>query len=382
MTTIETQPKISFGTRIHVSPFFNATRRWGYKSYTTYNHMFMPAFFESPEADFWKLVNDVTLWDVAGERQVEITGPDAARFVQYLTPRDLSACKIGQCKYLLLTDNEGGILNDPILLKLGDDHFWLSLADADILFWARGVAIHAGMDVKIGEPDVSPLQIQGPKATDVMVALLGAGIADLAYFRFIQTTLAGAPVIVSRTGWSGERGYEVFLRDSNYGDAVWETIMEAGEPFEIAPAAPNTIRRIEAGILSYGADMTIKNNPFEINLERLLDLDQDADFIGKTSLKQIAAEGVRRRLVGLKLSGSPIISPNIRRWPIIRDGETVGDVTSAIYSPRMEANLALAILSVDAAELGQELMVETVDGPVTGTVSPLPFHQKMQTAQA
>ena len=333
-------------------------------------------------AQCFVVINDVTLWDVAGERQVEITGPDAARFVQYLTPRDLSACKIGQCKYLLLTDNEGGILNDPILLKLGDDHFRLSLADADILFWARGVAIHAGMDVKIGEPDVSPLQIQGPKATDVMVALLGAGIADLAYFRFIQATLAGAPVIVSRTGWSGERGYEVFLRDSNYGDAVWETIMEAGEPFEIAPAAPNTIRRIEAGILSYGADMTIKNNPFEINLERLLDLDQDADFIGKTSLKQIAAEGVRRRLVGLKLSGSPMISANIRRWPIIRDGETVGDVTSAIYSPRMETNLALAILSVDAAELGQELMVETVDGPVTGTVSPLPFHQKMQTAQA
>ena len=262
MTMIDIYPEIGFGSRIRISPFFNATRRWGYKAYTTYNHMFMPAFFESPEVDFWKLINDVTLWDVAAQRQVEIKGPDADRFVQYLTPRNLSEFEVGQCKYVLLTDNDGGILNDPVLLKLNENHFWLSLADSDVLFWARGVALNARMNVSICEPDVSPLQIQGPKSTDLMVAMLGFGIADLAYFRFIRTTLAGAPVIVSRTGWSGEKGFEIYLCDKTYGDVVWETIMEAGKPYKIAPAAPNIIRRIEAGMLSYGADMTVRNNPF------------------------------------------------------------------------------------------------------------------------
>ena len=342
--------------------------------------MFMPAFFESPEADFWKLINDVTLWDVAAQRQVEITGPDAARFVQYLTPRNISECEVGQCKYLLLTDNDGGILNDPVLLKLDENHFWLSLADSDVLFWARGIAINAGMNVSICEPDVSPLQIQGPKSTDLLIAMLGSCISELKYFRFIRTTLAGAPVIVSRTGWSGEKGFEIYLCDRAQGDIVGETIMEAGKPFDIAPAAPSVIRRIEAGILSYGADMTVKNNPFEINLERLMDLDQDAEFIGKEALKKISLEGPKRRLVGLKLTGAAMKQSNIGHWPITYEDTHIGDVTSAIYSPRLKYNVALGTILTKYSKLEQTLMIKSVDGHYTGTITSLPFFKKLQTS--
>ena len=380
MTMNDIRPEISFGSRIRISPFFNATRRWGCRAYTTYNHMFMPAFFESPEADFWKLINDVTLWDVAAQRQVEITGPDAARFVQYLTPRNISECEVGQCKYLLLTDNDGGILNDPVLLKLDENHFWLSLADSDVLFWARGIAINAGMNVSICEPDVSPLQIQGPKSTDLLIAMLGSCISELKYFRFIRTTLAGAPVIVSRTGWSGEKGFEIYLCDRAQGDIVWETIMEAGKPFDIAPAAPSVIRRIEAGILSYGADMTVKNNPFEINLERLMDLDQDAEFIGKEALKKISLEGPKRRLVGLKLTGAAMKQSNIGHWPITYEDTHIGDVTSAIYSPRLKYNVALGTILTKYSKLEQTLMIKSVDGHYTGTITSLPFFKKLQTS--
>ncbi|MDB9973053.1 glycine cleavage system protein T [Oceanospirillaceae bacterium] len=267
--------EFGFGTQIRKSPYFDATIRWGATDFSVYNHMYIPRDFGNPQQNFWNLVNDVILCDVAVERQVEITGPDAAKFVQRLISRDLSKCAVGQCKYVLLTNAAGGVLNDPIMLRLAQNHFWISLADSDILFWAQGVAVNSGLDVHIGEPDVSPLQLQGPKSGEVMKALFGDDIADLKYYWLREYNLDGIPLIVSRTGWSSELGYELYLRDGSKGDLLWEKIMAAGKPFGIKPGHTSTIRRIEAGMLSYHADMDIHTNPYELGLDRLIDIDEN-----------------------------------------------------------------------------------------------------------
>jgi glycine cleavage system aminomethyltransferase T len=265
-----TQAKdFGFGTQIRKSPYFDATVRWGAKGFSVYNHMYIPRDFGDPEQNFWNLINDAILCDVAVERQVEITGPDAARFVQMLTPRDLSKMAVGQCKYVLITNADGGILNDPILLRLAENHFWLSLADSDILLWAQGVAVNSGMDVTICEPDVSPLQLQGPKSGHIMQALFGDTIMDLKYYWLREVELDGIALIVSRTGWSSELGYELYLRDGSRGDELWEKIMAAGAPFGLKPGHTSSIRRIEGAMLSYHADADINTNPFELGLDRL-----------------------------------------------------------------------------------------------------------------
>ena len=368
-----TDPLISFGARVRTSPFFAATRRYGARAFSVYNHMFMPLYYESPEADYWRLVTHVTLWDVAAERQVAVTGRDAAAFMDYLSPRDLSRFAVGQCKYVVLTADDGGIVNDLLLLKLGEDHFWLSIADSDVLLWAKGIAHGAGYDVCIEEPDVSPLQVQGPRSTDTMAALFGEWVAALEIYRFRETELDGIPVVVSRTGWSGERGYEIFLRDGRLGDALWERIMDAGRRFDIGPAGPSTIRRIEACLLSYGADMTLDTNPFEVNLGWLVDLDRPADFIGKQSLARIRATGIRRRLVGLELEGAPLPAPNERPWTVAAGGESVGHLTSAVHSPRLGKNIGLASLDIARCDTGTRLTVDSPLGKLPATVVPTPF---------
>ena len=362
-----------FGTQIRKSPYFDATVRWGARAFSVYNHMYIPRDFGDPEENFWNLVHHAILCDVAVERQVEITGPDAARFTQLLTPRDLSKMQVGQCKYVLLTNAEGGVLNDPILLKLAEDHFWLSLADSDILLWAQGVAVHSGYEVTLREPDVSPLQLQGPRSAEIMVELFGEGIMDLRYYRLRECELEGIPLVVSRTGWSSERGYEIYLRDSAYGDTLWERIMEAGRPYGLRPGHTSTIRRLEGGMLSYQADADIHTNPFELGMDRLVNLDGDYEFIGKAALRRIRAEGVRRRQVGLVIGGERLRGPNTTFWPVRQEGRELGQVTSAVYSPRLEQNIALALVATAGTALGTELEVVTPGGARPATVVERPF---------
>ncbi|MGF1551415.1 MAG: glycine cleavage T C-terminal barrel domain-containing protein [Paracoccaceae bacterium] len=363
-----------FGTQIRKSLYFDATVRWGAKAFSVYNHMYIPRDFGDPVQNFWNLVNDAILCDVAVERQVEITGPDAARFTQMLIPRDLSKMAVGQCKYVLITNAEGGILNDPILLRLGEDRFWISVGDSDILLWAQGVAVHSGMDVTIREPDVSPLQLQGPKSGEIMRALFGEGIMDLRYYRLREVDLDGIPLIVSRTGWSSELGYELYLRDGSRGDELWEKIMAAGAPFGLRPGHTSTIRRIEGGMLSYHADADIHTNPFELGFDRLVNLDMAADFIGKAALRRIKEEGVGRRQVGLVIDGAPLAGPNTRFWPIRRDGTVIGKVTSAVHSPRLGRNIALAMVSAEHARLGETVEVGTGSGEARATIVEYPFY--------
>jgi glycine cleavage system aminomethyltransferase T len=363
-----------FGTQIRKSPYFEATVRWGAKGFSVYNHMYIPRDFGDPVQNFWTLVQDAILCDVAVERQVEITGPDAAKFVQLLTPRDLSKMAVGQCKYILITNAAGGLLNDPVLLRLAENHFWISLADSDILLWAQGVAVHSGLDVTIGEPDVSPLQLQGPKSGQIMQALFGDSIMDLKYYWLRELDLDGIPLLISRTGWSSELGYEIYLRDSAHGDALWERIMAAGLPFGLKPGHTSSIRRIEGGMLSYHADADITTNPYELGLDRLVNLEIEADFIGKAALRRIQAQGPSRKQIGLILDTAPLKGPNTTFWAITKDGAPIGKVTSAVYSPRLQQNIALAMVSADCAHIGAQVEVITHQGPCRATIVERPFY--------
>ena len=371
---MQNKKDFGFGTQIRKSPYFNSTVKWGATGFSVYNHMYIPRDFGSPEQNFWNLVNNAILCDVAVERQVEITGTDAAKFVQLLTPRDLSKLSVGQCKYVLIVNNEGGILNDPILLRLNKNHFWLSLADSDVLLWAQGVAVNSGLDVKISEPDVSPLQLQGPNSGKIMETLFGEDINDLKYYWLRELDLNGIPLIASRTGWSSELGYELYLRDGSKGDELWEKIMEAGKKFELKPGHTSSIRRIEGGMLSYHADADINTNPYEIGLGRLVNLDIDANFIGKEALNKINTDGIKRKQVGVILDCKPLTGPNTNFWKIIKNGNVVGKITSAVHSPRLKKNIALAMVSVEQSELGNQFDVVINSQLVKATVVEKPFY--------
>ena len=363
-----------FGTQIRKSPYFDSTVKWGATGFSVYNHMYIPRDFGSPEQNFWNLIEKAILCDVAVERQVEITGPDAYKFTQLLTPRDLSKLEVGQCKYVLIVNNDGGILNDPVLLRLAENHFWLSLADSDVLLWAQGVAINSGLNVKITEPDVSPLQLQGPNSGKIMVKLFGEDIQNLKYYWLREYSLDGIPLIVSRTGWSSELGYEIYLRDGSKGNDLYEKIMEAGKEHDLKPGHTSSIRRIEGGMLSYHADADINTNPFELGLDRLVNLDSEINFVGKESLKKIKKEGIKRKQVGLELHCEPLKGPNTTFWSIYNNDKEIGKVTSAVYSPRLKKNIALAMLSTDHAEIGGKFKFKTNNSEFDCTVVEKPFY--------
>ena len=363
---------IQRGARLRRSPYFEATLRSGCRGYTVYNHMFLPIAYDDLEQEYRKLLNDVTVWDVAVERQVEITGRDAFAFTNLLTPRDLTQCGVGQGKYVVITAEDGGIINDPVLLRLGENHFWLALADSDVLLWAKGVAYRSGLDVTIREPDVSPMQIQGPKSKQVVEKLFGPRVLDMPYYHFFEAKLDGIPVIVTRTGWTGEVGYEIYLRDGSRGGELWERVLEAGKPFGIAPTGPSDIRRIEAGILNYGIDMTLENNPYEVGLGWLVDLDQEADFIGKDALRRIKANGGGRKLVGVEIGG-PKLDLNLTRWPVRHGRHTIGFITSAVHSPRLKKNIGYANVPVEHSALGTKLVADVPHGEGALTVVRKPF---------
>jgi glycine cleavage system aminomethyltransferase T len=380
-------------TRIRKSPFFYAHQRHGVQSYTVTNRQYHPRHYDDPIAEYWKLVNDVTMWDVAAERQVEITGPDAFALTNMLTPRDLTKCAVTQCKFVLNTDVDGGIINNPVLLRLGENHFWLSVADGDVLLWAKGVAAASGMDVQIREPDVAPVQIQGPKSKDLMVDLFGENILDLKYYWMDEHELDGMDVVVSRTGYTGEVGFEIYLKNaSRDGMKFWDTVLEAGKPHDLAVIGPSQIRRVEAGILSYGSDIALDNNlysdyrflnPYEVGLEYTVDLDQEADFIGKEALKRIADEGVSRKVVGIQLMGDPLVGYIEDYLQVVENGSQIGQVSSAFWSPRLKTNVGYALVPIEYADLGTELTVRQASGEVKARVVEKPFiDPKKQTVKA
>ncbi|ADD41514.1 glycine cleavage T C-terminal barrel domain-containing protein [Stackebrandtia nassauensis] len=374
-------PEIMLYTRLRKSPYFWKSREHGVAMYSVYNHTYHPRHYGDPVGEYWSLLNGVTIWDVGVERQVEISGPDAFAFTNMLVPRDLSKCKVGQCKYVFITAPDGGIINDPVLLRLEENRFWLSLADSDVELWALGLAHAGGWNVEIKEIDVAPIQIQGPKSRELMIDLFGKSILDLPYYYLNHYTLNGMEVVVSRTGYTAEIGYEIYLYNADH-DAgkLWDTVWQAGEPHGLRPVGPCHIRRIEAGMLAYGCDITRDTNPMEVGYDYkwMVDVDQESDFIGKAALKRIRDEGISRIMCGVEIDGDPLGSYNdgsmIDRFAVYSgDGGKVGEVTSACYSPRLERNIGLAMLDIGHSELGTKVGIVTPGGPRGGVVVPKPF---------
>jgi len=330
---------ISF--RIRKSPYFEATERYGCRAYTTYNNMYLPLVYQDLVSDYWHIKKGVTLWDVGCQRQVEITPG-------------------------------GGILNDPVCTRVGESQFWLSIADRDIHLWARGLAAGYKMDVQIQEPDVSPLAVQGPKSFDVVADLFGDWVRELKYFWFREVDFQGMPIILARSGWSKQGGYELYLRDSSYGDQLWETVMEAGKPYDIQPATPSSIERVESGLLNYWEDLTEETNPFEVGLGNFVDLDQEVNFIGKAALKETKSAGIKRKLVGLKIHSEPMYQ-QAQPWQVECDGKVVGKITSAVYSPDLDQNIAYALVAIECSDVGKQVLVDIDGEKVEASVTRLPF---------
>jgi len=368
--------------RFRKSCYFDATVRWGVQGFVPYNHMLLPVGFSSPEQEYKSLCDAVCLWDVAAQRQVELLGADALRLAELLTPRPLGSMKVGECRYAMITDERGMVLNDPVVLKLAEDRFWLSLADSDILLWIKGLAIAHGFDVRVTEPGVSPLAVQGPKSLELMRELFGDLADDIRFYHFQEVELDGMPMLLARSGWSPERGYELYLMDESRGDELWERIMEAGRKYGIRPGVPNQIRRMEGGLLSYGSDITNTHNALELGLPpKWCSPDKAADFVGKEALQCLVAEGApRRQVLGLQFvaEGTSDVGPGplFKPWRVraADSGDAIGFVTSACFSPAMGAHIAIATLDVKCSSPGTMVTVETAcSGQREAVVRKLPF---------
>jgi glycine cleavage system aminomethyltransferase T len=363
------------GARNRRTAWYEATQRYGPKGFTVYNHMYFPINFDTFEAEFDALLTGVTVWDVAVERCLEISGPDGFTFAQLLTPRDLSTCAVGQGKYVLICDSDGGIVNDPVLTRMDENTFWFALASSDALLFARGLKnAYPNLDVTIREADVSPLQVQGPKSKDLMAKLIGPEILELKYYYWTEAKIAGAPVVITRTGWTSEIGYEVYLTDGAKGTEVYEAIMEAGQEFGVKPTGPSDIRRIEGAIFNWNADMTYENNPLEMGLDRLVAWDlPDEASISLKALRAIRERGVERRINGVEIDGDPFPALNNVKWPVTDGGSEIGKVTSAIYSPRLKKNIGYAWLPTAKSNLGETITIESEWGTRAGIVVEMPF---------
>jgi aminomethyltransferase len=363
---------ITPSARLRPSPFYEATLAEGVTAFTTYNRMLMPTGFGHPAEELRRLMEGVSMWDVAVERQVELRGRDAARLAQILSPRDLSNCQVGQGKYVPLCNHAGTLINDPILLKLSDDRYWFSIADSNIWFWAHAIAAERGLDVAVGEPDVSPLAIQGPLAAQVVAALFGDWIRDLKYFWFRETSLDGIPLVLARSGWSKQGGFELYLRDGTQGTRLWNLVKDAGRPFGIGPGYPNVVERIESGLLSYGGDSDDTTNPFEVRLGKYIDLHVPDDVVGIQALRRIHAQGPRRHQLGAVLEGAEP-TPLLFHWHgIFRNGRRVGDLTNCVWSPRKAANIGFALIERTCVP-GDRVEIHKEGRIVPATLQELPF---------
>ena len=358
--------------RLRPSPFYEATVAEGMNSAMVYNGMILPASYGDREAEYWRLINGVSQWDVAVERQVQLKGPDAAELAQILSPRDLTKCKVGQGKYVAMCNHDGAIVNDPILLKLDEDLFWFSIADSDVWLWASAIAAERKLDVEITEPDVSPMALQGPMAEDVVAHVCGDWVRDLKYFWFRESHIDGIPVAVQRSGWSKQGGFEIYLRDGSKGTQLWNIFKEAGQPWGIGPGAPTTAERTESGLVSVGGDTSDNTNPYEVRLGRYVDLNVPDYVVGIQALRRIAEEGPTRHQLGIILEGD-VPAPLGLNWePILLDGEHLGDMTNCVWSPRLEANIGYALISVKA-QIGDEVTIPRPAGEVRAKLVDMPF---------
>ena len=371
-----TQPLLSPSRRLRRTPFSPGVEAAGVKAYTVYNHMLLPTVFRSVEEDYRHLKEAVQVWDVACERQVEIRGPDAARLMQMLTPRDLRRMLPGQCYYVPMVDETGGMLNDPVAVKLAEDRFWVSIADSDLLLWVKGIVWGMRLDVLVDEPDVSPLAVQGPRADELMAAVFGEGVRALRFFRFGWFDFEGRSLAIARSGYSRQGGFEIYLEGGEMGMALWHALMEAGRPFDVRAGCPNLIERIEGGLLSYGNDMTRANTPHECGLGRFCNTLTAIGCVGRDALLRVAQEGPVRQIRPLAIDG-PAVPVCLEAWPVTDPGgRRVGQVTSAAWSPDHATNVAIGMIRMTHWEPGTRLVVETPAGRREAEVRARFFHDE------
>lgn len=368
-----TTPILAASRRTRRTPFSTRVEAAGVKGYTVYNHMLLPTAFRSVVEDYNHLKQHVQVWDVGCERQVELVGPDAARLAQLMTPRNLGKVVIGQCAYVPLVDEAGRMINDPVLLKLAEDRFWISVADSDVVLWAKGLAFGLGLDVEVFEPDVWPLGIQGPKADDLAARIFGEEVRAIRFFRFAHLAFEGHDFLIARSGWSKQGGFEVYVDDAEKGVALYDALFAAGQDLQVYAGCPNLIERIEGGLYSYGNDMTIEHNPLECGLEKYCRLDGDHDFMARAALEKLVADGgPQRQMRGVTFEGMDCPAC-VEAWPLHADGQLVGSVTSAAYSPDLSTNIGFAMVDKTAWEIGQDVTVHTPAGTRQGKVAAIPF---------
>ncbi len=354
--------QISLSRRLRRTPFSQGVEAAGVKAFTVYNRMLLPTVFESVEADYHHLKSHVQVWDVSCERQVELRGPDAGRLMQMLTPRDLRGMLPGQCFYLPIVDETGGMLNDPVGVKLSEEQFWISIADSDLLLWVKGIANGYRLDVLVDEPDVSPLAVQGPKAEELLARVFGDRVRDIRFFRFDMFEFEGRTFPIARSGYSKQGGFEIYVDGTEIGMPLWDRLFQAGEDLNVRAGCPNLIERIESGLLSYGNDMTDDNTPHECGLARFCDTQTAIGCIGRDALLRVAKEGPVQQIRPISILGAPV-GPCDRPWPLIGGKARVGQVTSAAWSPDFETNVAIGMVRMTHWDPGTRLMVDTPDGP-------------------
>ena len=358
--------------RIKKSPFFDATIESGAKEFHPYNGMWMPVGYDTPVNEYWNTIERAGLWDVAVQRVIEFSGPDALAFMELLTPRHVAKVAVGQCRYIFLCNQDGGLLNDPVMLRVAEDKFWICCADGDVYMWAKGIAVFANMDVTIATPHVYPMQIQGPTSPKIIADLFGEDALDLKYYHWKWVEMDGRKFVLSRTGFSSEVGFELFMIGQDGGEAIWRKILNLGAPHGLSPGSPNRIRRIEGGVLDYGSDMTIDENPIEMGMGKRIAFDK-GDFIGRDALLKIANEGPKRQVRGAFVDGPAFTKNNEHRWTIRLEDKKVGVMTSAVHSPRLDQNIGFALMDADYAETAENLVVETAEGVRGLTLTTMPF---------
>jgi len=347
--------------RLRATPFTPRVEAAGVSGYTVYNHMLLPTVFNSLEEDYAHLKQYAQIWDVSAERQVQIEGPDAHKLACMISARDLRNAQPGRCYYAPILDKSGGFLNDPVALCVAPDKFWFSIADSDLLLWVAGIAQGLNLDVTVTEPDVSPLAIQGPLAEDLLVDVFGEDIRAIKFFRFTAFPFMGRMLNIARSGWSKQGGFEIYLDDSCLGLALWDAITAKGAPYNLRAGCPNLIERIESGLFGYGNDMTNEDTPLEVGLEKFCALDSDAAFIGKDALLRQRDEGIKKKLMGLTIEGDAMAAVSMP-LPCLKNASKIGIVTSGIYSPDLDSNIAFAMLDISVANVGTVVDVKTSSG--------------------
>ncbi len=363
---------IAKSRRVRSTPYTSRIENQGVTAYSVYNHMLLPAAFGSLEDSYHHLKEHVQVWDVAGERQVEILGKDSAKLVQLMTCRDLSKSKVGRCYYCPIIDDKAGLINDPVILKLSEDRWWVSIADSDVILFAKGLAIGSNFDVKIFEPNVDILAVQGPKSFKLMENIFGKKITEMKFFGFEYFDFVGAKHLIARSGWSKQGGYEIYVENKKSGLALYDKLFEAGKEFNVKPGCPNLIERIESALLSYGNDMDNDDNPLECGLDKYVNLDSEVNFLGKEKLKEIKTKGITRKLMGVIIETKEInVSKSISI--INHKNSKIGELRSGVYSPHFKKVIGIAMLDKPYCEVSQKFKISINGDLFEGKVCDLPF---------